>query len=136
MKKAFLCTNDDWKFDLFCNSENCLNKVERNNTTLGTTLSGIAKSFRTFAEVFAKVESNYLHTLILNNPQFGYANRGESIFDEQFFQPQNSNITWGMLTDNLLLKSIEEVRNIAGEGINREKYEFLKVGWKRAKKIS
>ena len=114
MKKAFLCTNDNWKFDLICSSDNCLEKVGINNTTLGTTLTGLAKSFRTFAEVFAKVDSNYLHTPILNNPQFGYGNRGEIPFGEEFFQNeqqlQNSKVTWGVLTENLSIKNIAEIK--------------------------
>ena len=109
------------------------------NDNLGKTLQGIAKSFRTFAEVFAKVDSNYLHTPIHNNPQFGYGNRGDCVFDDDFFsfandENQTTRKTWGMLTENLALKSLNELKDFLGVGLTQEKYDLLKVGWKRAKK--
>ena len=42
--------------------------------------------------------------------------------------------TWGMLTENLALKSLNELKDILGERLTQEKYDSLKVGWNRAKK--
>ena len=80
-----------------------------------------------------------MHTPIQNNPQFGYGNRGDRIFDDDFFTFANEeNLTfrktWGMLTENLALKSLNELKDILGERLTQEKYDSLKVGWKRAKK--
>ena len=55
-------------------------------TKIGNTLTSIAKSVRTFADDFAKVESNYLHIPILNDNLFGFGSRGDLIFDDNFFQ--------------------------------------------------
>ena len=139
VKPAFLCCNDNWKFDLIHESEHCIEKVGIKNGNLGKTLLGIAKSFRTFAEVFAQVESNYLHAPIQNKTQFGCGNRGDCIFDDNFFifanrVTQTTGITWGMLTENMDLKNIDEVKNILGNGLTQEKFDAIRVGWKRAKK--
>ena len=138
VKRAFLCCNDNWKFDLIHESEHCIEKVGIKNGNLGKTLLGIAKSFRTFAEVFvAQVESNYLHTPIQNNTQFGYGNRGGLFFDDNFFifamgVTQTTGITWGMLTENMDLKNIDELRNILENGLTQEKFDAIRAGWKRA----
>ena len=66
-KRAFQCCNDNWKFDLISTYENCPHKVGFFNNSLCKTLNNIAKSFQTFAEDFAIVESYYLHSPILNN---------------------------------------------------------------------
>ena len=139
VKRTFLCCNDNWKFDLIHESEHCIEKVGIKNGNLGKTLLGIAKSFRTFAEVFAQVDSNYLHAPIQNKTQFGCGNRGDCIFDDNFFifanrVTQTTGITWGMLTENMDLKNIDEVKNILGNGLTQEKFDTIRVGWKRAKK--
>ena len=85
VKRAFDCCNDNWKFDIVCGSEHCFSNVGENQTNLGKTLYGIAKSFRTFAEDFAKVANNYLHIPILNSPLFNYSNTEGDIFDWAFF---------------------------------------------------
>ena len=138
-KRAFQSCNDNWKFDLICAYENCPYKVGTFNENLGTTLNNIAKSFRTFAEDFAKVESNFLHTPILNSTLFGYGHRGNNMFDDRFFETlgdQNNlgGITWKNLTINSEFKSLELIQQILGNDITNEKYRLLKVGWNRAKK--
>ena len=70
---------------ILCGYDNDSHKIGLENPNIGTTLIGIAKSFWTFAEDFAKVESNYLHVPILNNKLFEYGNRGGLIFDNNFF---------------------------------------------------
>ena len=80
-----------------------------------------------------------MHTPIQNNPQFGYGNRGDRIFDDNFFifaneDNQTSRKTWGMLTENSALKSLNELKDILGERLTQEKYDSIKIGWKRAKK--
>ena len=139
VKRAFSCCNDNWKFDLIHESEHSLEKVGIINDNLGKTLHGIAKSFRTFAEFFAKVDSNYLHIPIQNNPQFGYGNRGNCEFEDNFFSFANDenrtdSKTWEMLTENRALKSLPALKDILGVGLTREKYDLLKVGWTRATK--
>ena len=79
------------------------------------------------------------YTKQINNPQFGYGNRGDRIFDDDFFIFANednltSRKTWGMLTENSTLKSLNELKDILGERLTQEKYDSIKVGWKRAKK--
>ena len=125
VKRAFLCCNDNWKFDLIRESEHNLENVGKNTGNFGKTLQGIAKSFRTFAEFFAKVDSNYLHTPIQNNPQFGYGNRGDSIFDDNFFtfangENQTFRKSWGMLTENQALKSLNELKDIPGKDLHKK----------------
>ena len=142
VKRTFLCCNDNWKFDLIHESEHCIEKVGIKNGNLGKTLLGIAKSFRTFAEVFvAQVDSNYLHAPIQYNTHFGYGHRGGLIFYDNFFifamgVTQTTGITWGMLTKNMELKNIDELRNILGNRLTQEKFYAIRVGWKRAKKSS
>ena len=85
VKRAFQCCNNNWKFDLICGYDNDFHRIGLENPNIGTTLIGIAKSFRTFAEDFAKNESNYLHVPILNNKLFEYGNRGGLIYDNNFF---------------------------------------------------
>ena len=138
-KRAFQCCNDNWKFDLISTYENCPHKVGFFNNSLGKTLNNIAKSFRTFAEDFAKVKSNYLHSPILNNILFGYGNGGVHHFDNRFFEPIGAEnnideITWNDLTENNEFKTLDMVRVILGNGISIEKYRFLQMGWNRAKK--
>ena len=79
------------------------------------------------------------YTKQINNPQFGYGNRGDRIFDDDFFIFANednltSRKTWGMLTENSTLKSLNELKDILGERLTQEKYDSIKVGWKRATK--
>ena len=90
VKHAFDCcngthSNDNWKFDIVCGTEQCFSSVGENQTNFGKTLCGIAKSFRTFVEDFAKVANNYLHTPILNSQLFNYSNTEGDIFDQAFF---------------------------------------------------
>ena len=80
-----------------------------------------------------------MHAPIQNNPQFWYGNRGDRIFDDDFFIFANednltSRKTWGMLTENSTLKSLNELKDILGERLTQKKYDSIKVGWKRAKK--
>ena len=102
IKRAFQCSNDNWKFDLVCGSERDILKVGLDNPNVGSTLTSIAKNFRTFAEVFAQVESNFLHVPILNSKLFGYGNLENNIFDDKFFRGWTdidyTNITWSSLT--------------------------------------
>ena len=39
-----------------------------------------------------------------------------------------------MLTEKMDLKNIDEVKNILGNGLTQEKFDAIRVGWKRAKK--
>ena len=39
-----------------------------------------------------------------------------------------------MLTEDLALKSLNELKDILGERLTQDKYDYLKVGCKRAKK--
>ena len=116
VKKAFNCCNDNGKFDLVCLAGNNLNQVGKNREGIGTILNGLANSFQIFAEDFAKTENNYLHTPLLNNPIFGYGQRGQNHFNEQFFTAGtveiNENIakiTWHDLIQNGELKNIKEI---------------------------
>ena len=76
-----------WQMEIWFNQyiKRLPHKVGIFNDNLGITLKNIAKSFQTFAEDFAKVESNYLHSPILNNTLFGDGKRGVHIFDDRFF---------------------------------------------------
>ena len=63
-------------------------------------------------EDFAKVESNYLHSPILNNILFGYRNGGVHHFDNRFFEPIGAEnnideITWNDLTENNEFKTLD-----------------------------
>ena len=139
VKRAFQCSNDNWKFDLVCGSERDIHKVGLENPNIGSTLNSIAKSFRTFAEVFAQVESNFLQMPILNNKIFGYGNMENNNFDDDFFDGWADidyirNITWNSLIENENLMSIENLRNSIGVQLTQERYLKLKIGWNRAKK--
>ena len=86
-----------------CGSERDIHKIGLENPNIGSTLKSIAKNLLTFAEVFAQVESNFLHMPILNNKFFGYGNLKNNIFDEEFFEgwadiDYTRNITWSSLT--------------------------------------
>ena len=85
IKRAFNCCNDNWKFNLICGSENSVHNVRKLNANNSPLLNGLSNSFRFFAEDFAKVENNYLHTPLLNCKLFGYGQRGENHFDKNFF---------------------------------------------------
>ena len=124
---------------ILCGYDNDSHKIGLENPNIGTTLIGIAKSFRTLAEDFAKVESNYLHVPILNNKLFEYGNRGGLILDNNFFAhwadtPTVTLLTWGKLTENENFKDFNTVRDILGENLTQEKFQNLKIGWNRAKK--
>ena len=67
-------------FDLVCLAGNDLNQVGKNREGIGTILNGLANSFQIFAEDFAKIENNYLHTPLLDNPIFGYGYKGTTTF--------------------------------------------------------
>ena len=139
VKRAFQCCNDNWKFDLICGYDNDFHKIGLKNSNIGTTLIGIAKSFRTFAEVFAKVGSNYLHVPILNNNLFDYGNRGGLSFDKKFFEhwadtPTVAQLTWEQLTENVNFKDFNAVRDILGVSLTHKQFQNLKIGWNRAKK--
>ena len=71
---------------VLCGSERDILKVGLENPNIGGTLNSIAQNFRTFAEVFAQVESNFLHMPILNNLIFGYGNMENNNFDDNFFE--------------------------------------------------
>ena len=75
-----------------CSAGNDLNQVGKNREGIGTILNGLANSFQIFAEDFAKTENNYLHTPLLNNPIFGYGQRGQQHFNEHFFIVSNLEI--------------------------------------------
>ena len=85
-----------------CGSERDILKVGLDNPNIGSTLTSIAKNFRTFAEVFAQVESNFLHVPILNSKLFGFGNLENNIFVDIFFRGWTvidyTNITWSSLT--------------------------------------
>ena len=141
MKNAFNCCNDNWKFDLVCSAGNDLNQVGKNREGIGTILNGLANSFQIFAKDFAKIENNYLHTPLLNNPIFGYGQRGQQHFNEQFFIAGNleinkliAKITWQDLTLTGELKNINEIGNILERDIAPGTYNGLKNGWKIARK--
>ena len=139
VKRAFDCCNDSWKFDIVCGSEHCFSNVGENQTNLGKTLCGITKSFRTFAEDFAKVANNYLHIPILNSPLFNYSNTEGDIFDRAFFG-ENCEIailkklTWDKLTENNTFCTLTEARQKIVIDITPEMYGKLKIGWNRANK--
>ena len=102
-----------------CSAGNDLNQVGKNREGIGTILNGLANSFQIFAKDFAKTENNYLHTPLLNNPIFGYGQRGQQHFNEHFFIAGNleineiiAKITWHDLTLNGELKNINEIGNI------------------------
>ena len=91
-------------------------------------------------EVFAQVESNFLHMPILNNIIFGYGNMENNNFNDNFFEGWADidyirNITWNSLIENENLMSIENLRNSIGVQLTQERYLKLKIGWNRAKKI-
>ena len=101
----------------------------------------MANSFQIFAEDFAKTENNYLHTPLLNNTIFGYGQRGQNHFNEQFIIAGNleinekiAKITWHDLTQNGELKNMNEIGNILDGGLALETYNGLKNGWKIARK--
>ena len=73
-------------FDLVCLAGNDLNQVGKNREGIGTILNGLANSFQIFAEDFAKTENSYLHTPLLNNPIFGYGQRGQNHFNEKLIE--------------------------------------------------
>ena len=102
-------------------------------------MNNIAKSFRTFAEVFAKVANNYLHMPILNNHLFSYSNNQLDTFNNDFFIniPHEINLgslTWGKLTDGNNIKDQNELGVIFGYNLENEKYRKLKIGWNKARK--
>ena len=122
-----------------CGSERDIHKVGLENPNIGSTLTSIAKNFRTFAEVFAQVESNFLHMPILNNIIFGYGNMENNNFNDNFFEGWADidyirNITWNSLIENENLMSIKNLRNSIGVQLTQERYLKLKIGWNRAKK--
>ena len=45
IKRAFNCCNDNWKFDLICNSDNSVHKVGDFNANNGSLLNGLSNSF-------------------------------------------------------------------------------------------
>ena len=120
-------------FDLVCLAGNDLNQVGKNREGIGTILNGLANSFQVFAEDFAKTENNYLHTPLLNNPIFGYGQRGQQHFNEHFFIVGNLEINEIIaLTLNGELKNINEIGNILERDIAPVTYNGLKNGWKIA----
>ena len=141
IKRAFNCCNDNWKFDLVCNSDDSLHNVGKFDANNGPLLNGLSNSFRIFAEDFAKVENNYLHTPLLNCNLFGYGQRGETHFDENLFISDEieltnnlRKLTWNNITVNGELQNCDAISAKLEAAIPLGIFNKLKVGWKIARK--
>ena len=141
IKRAFNCCNDNWKFDLVCNSDNSVHNVGKFDANNGPLLNGLSNSFRIFAEDFAKVENNYLHTPLLNCNLFGYGQRGENHFDENLFIGDEVELTdnirratWQYITENGELQNRDTISAKLEAAITPGIFNKLKVGWKIARK--
>ena len=141
VKKAFNCCNDNWKYDLICGAENSVYNIGAQNNEIGTILNGLSNSFQIFAEDFAKVGNNYLHTPLLNCNIFGYGRRGENHFDENFFVREDveisdtlKKITWHMITENGEFNNLNTLSANLGFAVTPVIHNNLKNGWKIANK--
>ena len=106
----------------------------------GSVLNGLANSFRIFAEDFAKVENNYLHTPLLNCNLFGYGQRGETHFDKNLFISDEieltnnlRKLTWNSITVNGELQNCDAISAKLEAAIPLGIFNKLKVGWKIAR---
>ena len=113
-------------------------KLVANN---GPVLNGLSNSFRIFAEDFAKVENNYLHTPLLNCNLFGYGQGGENCFDENLFirdgvELTNNlrKLTWHSITENGELQNCAAISAKLETAIPPGILNKLKIGWKIARK--
>jgi hypothetical protein len=87
IRRAWSCTNDNWKFDLYqASNGNILNIREHGlRIELGTVLSNLVKSYNNFQNKFTTVGNNFTLVPVYENPNFGYGRRQSIKIDSIFF---------------------------------------------------
>ena len=86
MGKAYVCCNDNWKYDILENVNfdlhNFSENLDKNN--LGGTLSNLSNSFSEFLVEFSKKDENFIKVPLLNNLLFTPGGNNGIIFDAAF----------------------------------------------------
>jgi hypothetical protein len=137
MQKAIKNINDCWKFSLW-EATDAFTKFEP-NLNYGRTLNQIISSFEKFKTKFYLVNNNFLHERISNNAKYGYGNRMQFLYNDEFFNADTGTLDKNSLTWQSLLKenkfdSHNNLKLRFGMGFSNEKYLMLKQGWEYARK--
>jgi hypothetical protein len=77
IRRAWTCTNDNWKFDLYKASNGDILNIKEHglNIELGMVLSNLVKSYNTFQHKFTTVGNNFTKVPVYESPNFGYGRR-------------------------------------------------------------
>ena len=144
VSKAYVCCNDNWKYDLLENVNFDLHNftVNLDNNNLGGTLSNLSNSFSEFLVEFSKKDENFIKVPLLNNLLFKTGGNNEIKFDATFFGAENAQVanaalkkvTWEKITRNDNLKGKDDINILLNCNLSNRNYEHLKRGWKIARK--
>ena len=144
VKRAFDCTNDNWKYDIHLAGFGRIVNVSRTNANieLGTVLSNIIDSYCTFVHKFTEYGNNYMKVPILYNTHFRYGRDRNLIIDDNFIgrmilttQPELiRTLTWEKCTHNGHFVHVRHFNNHTGINFTREQYYDLKLAYIIAKR--
>jgi hypothetical protein len=143
-KRAHLCMNDNWKYDLHrASNGNILeSRTGYLSQEIGTVLTDLVNSYSAFLHKFTQYGNNYDTVPILNNGNFGYG-RNQSIkldatfFGQDLMQTHYQSIrrlAWKNCTINGSMVSIRLFNDHTGIPFTREQYYDLKTAYNRARK--
>ena len=144
VKRAFDCTNDNWKYDIHLAGYGRIVNVSLTNanTEVGTILSNIIGSYCTFVHKFTEYGNNYMKVPILYNTHFRYGRDRNLIIDDIFVgrdilenQPELiRTLTWEKCTYNSNFVHVRNFNNHTGINFTREQYYDLKAAYIIAKR--
>jgi hypothetical protein len=146
IRRAWACTNDNWKFDLFKASNGDILNIKEDGMSveLGTVLSNLVRSYNNFQKKFTTVGNNFTKVPVYKNPNFGYGRRQSIKLDSIFFgadlmgaHEQNiRKLTWDKCTVYGSMVPLREFHILTGIPISREQHTSIKAAYRQPRKSS
>jgi hypothetical protein len=144
IRRAWSCTNDNWKYDLYKASNGDILNVKDYDlgNEVGTVLSKIVKSYTAFQHQFTTVGNNFTKVPVFKNENFGYGRRQSIKLDSVFFgadlmdshSQSIRKLTWDKCTVYGNIIQQRDFHAATGIPISREQYSNIKTAYASAKK--